>query len=213
MDNFVGRQFCTLSSKQKEIIFGTLLGDGRLECRSKQGTARLRIHHGAKQKELVFWKYYEFKNLSLRQPRLIKSWVNPREETDYYSYYFHTKTLSELGEFYRLFYRRKTKIFPKSTIIFLTPLALAVWYMDDGCYHNSSIILNTQNFTLNEQEQCKKILFKKFGVFSTIAKDRNKFRIIITRQSVNKFLKIVRRNVIPSLTYKIVPVTTSFIKK
>ncbi|MBU3964598.1 hypothetical protein KJ562_02685 [Patescibacteria group bacterium] len=50
MGNTVGRQFY-LSKQQKEIIFGCLLGDGRLESRSLDNTSRLRIHHGWKQRD------------------------------------------------------------------------------------------------------------------------------------------------------------------
>ena len=44
MANTVGRQFY-ISQFQREVIIGCLLGDGRLECRSKEGSARLRIHY------------------------------------------------------------------------------------------------------------------------------------------------------------------------
>ncbi len=209
----MGKQSCALSSRQKEIIFGTLLGDGRLECRSEQGTARLRVHHGVKQKELVFWKYHELERLVSQGPRKIKAWTNPKDGKSHYSWYFHTITLHELGEFHRMFYQEDVKILPKETDTLLTPLALSVWFMDDGCYHHPDIILNTQNFTLQEQGRIRKTLLGKFHLISGIAKDRDEFRIVISRKHTEKFLEIVRCNVIDALAYKIAPVTTSSARK
>ena len=57
MDNIVGRLQSTFPSHQLDVIIGSLLGDARLECRSKGIrvglTARFRVHHGEKQKEYV----------------------------------------------------------------------------------------------------------------------------------------------------------------
>lgn len=92
MGNTVGRQ-SFISQFQKEVIIGCLLGDGRLECQSKEGSARLRIHHGWKQKTLIFWKYRVLKNLVSTPPRKIVCWKNPKDNKDYYSWYFHTLTL------------------------------------------------------------------------------------------------------------------------
>jgi len=77
MGNIVGRQNF-ISDFQKQIIIGCLLGDGRLECRSKNRTARLRIHHGEKQKDYVFWKYDIFKNIVSSNPKKIV-WKDKRK--------------------------------------------------------------------------------------------------------------------------------------
>ena len=70
MGNIVGRQN-NISKLQKQIIVGCLLGDGRLECRSKNGSFRLRIHHGRKQKDYLFWKYRILKNIVSCGPKEI----------------------------------------------------------------------------------------------------------------------------------------------
>ena len=57
-----------LSAIQQEVLVGTLLGDGRLECRSKSGSARLRIHHAESQRDYLFWKFHVFQNLVTREP-------------------------------------------------------------------------------------------------------------------------------------------------
>lgn len=208
MDNIVGRQFF-ISKFQKELIIGSLLGDGRLECRSKQGSARLRIHQGWKQKDFVFWKYKKLQNLVLRPPRKIVCWKNPKNNENYHSWYFHTRTTLELGKFHKMFYKNGKKILPKNIFNLLTPICLAVWIMDDGCYSEKSIILNTQNFSLTENIRLQNTLQRKFNLKFGINKDRNKQRLRLSRDSFQKLQNIVKPYIIPSMKYKIVPVTTS----
>ena len=211
MGNIVGRQF-SISQFQKEIINGSLLGDGRLECRSKGGSARLRVHHGWKQKDFVFWKYNVLKNLVSCAPKKIVCWKNPKNNEDYYSWYFHTITLKELKEFYRMFYKDGRKILPTRTFDILTPVSLAVWVMDDGCNTGNSIILNTQNYSLEEHKKLKKIFLEKLKVLATINKDRDEFRLRFNNRNAKKIIEIINPYIIPLMRYKIVPVTTGSLK-
>ena len=59
MDNIVGRLKSLFPEDQLQLILGSLLGDARLECRSKsiraKHTARLRIHQSDRQKDYVFY--------------------------------------------------------------------------------------------------------------------------------------------------------------
>jgi len=207
MGNTVGRQFY-ISQFQREIINGCLLGDGRLECRSKTGSARLRIHQGWKQKDLVFWKYKLLKNLVLCAPRKIVCWKNPKNGEDYHSWYFHTKTTPEFGEFHEMFYRGRKKILPQNILDLLTPLSLTVWVMDDGCNTGDSLILNTQNYSLEEHLKLQKVFQENFGMIPTTNKDRDTFRLRFNRKDASKLIKIIATSIIPSMRYKIVPVET-----
>src|SRR3989344_6981143 len=100
MDNIVGRLRSAFPSHQLDVIIGSLLGDARLECRSKgiraSYTARFRVHHGEKQKNYVFWKYQILKNLVSREPQEIK-WRNEKRDLNEISWFFHTKTLKGFG--------------------------------------------------------------------------------------------------------------------
>lgn len=204
MDNTVGRQLC-ISQIQKELICGCLLGDGRLEARSKAQSARLRIHHGWKQKDLVFWKYKLLKNLVSCPPRKIKCWENPKNGEKYYSWYFHTKTIPELKDIYKLFYSNGKKILPRNTADLLTPISLSVWVMDDGCNSNGSIVLNTQNFSLSDHSRLKRIFQERFGILSTINKDRDEFRLRLNKDNADKLIRMISGNIIPSMKYKLSP--------
>jgi recombination protein RecA len=215
MGNIVGRQIY-ISSFQKEVINGTILGDGRIECRSKgirifPKTARLRIHQGESQKDYLYWKYQILDSVVSQQPKRIicgRNYQKDKKDKNYYSWYFYTVTTEFFGELYQQFYSNGCKIVPKNILDILTPLSLAVWYMDDGCFSQGTAILNTQNFSFDEQKILQKSLEEKFNLKATINKDRNKWRLRIKKQDFLRFRSLVKDYIIPSMKYKIVPVET-----
>ncbi len=201
MGNIVGRQNY-ISDFQKQIIIGCLLGDGRLECRSKNNTARLRIHHGYKQKRYLFWKYEIFKNIVNSGPKRIV-WKDKKRNMNNVSWYFHTLTTQELGDLYSLFYRRGKKILPENLYDLLTPLSLAIWTMDDGDNDKDSIRYNTQSFSYKEQKTLKELLKKKYQLESNLNKDRNNYRLRVKKSSKAKLIELIDSFIISSMKYKI----------
>lgn len=55
-----------ISSREKEIILGSVLGD--MHIAMLKTNARLEIAHSEKQKEYVLWKYNELKNWVATKP-------------------------------------------------------------------------------------------------------------------------------------------------
>ena len=206
MDNIVGRLQSLFPPHQFDVIIGSLLGDARLECRSiglrNPITARLRVHHGEKQKEYVFWKYEILKNLVTRIPQ--KSvWDNPKRNLHEVSWYFHTKSLREFGALHRYFYRDGVKILPDDILDMLTPRMIAIWFMDDGSNTVESFTLNTHGFSKLEQAVIIKFLYSKYGISASIVKDRAKYKISIGKNEYKKFRTIIEPYIIPSMIYKI----------
>ena len=207
MDNIVGRLKSLFPEDQLQLILGSLMGDARLECRSKsiraKHTARLRIHQSDKQKDYVFWKYEKLKDLVLKGPRFTKVWHDRKRKKDHFSWYFHTQSSDALGLIHKMFYQNKTKIVPNDLLEILNPFDLAIWYMDDGSNNGRNITLNTHNFSVTEQRSLQNFLLNKFGVVTTLVKDRSKYKIAIGHNEYDKFLNIVRPFVISSMNYKI----------
>ena len=58
------------------------------------------------------------------------------------------------------------KIVPESYIIYyyLSPLALAFWIMDDGCWQGSGLKIATNSFSLDDNIRLKVILSSKFNL-------------------------------------------------
>lgn len=207
-DNTVGRVNTASNDKlsviQQEILIGTLLGDGRLESRSKNGSARLRIHHAESQKDYLFWKYGIFRNLVVRKPWQV-TWQSKQTGNSYVAWFFHTKTLYELRSFHQLFYPTGKKIISLEMEKFLTPRALATWFMDDGCLSNKTIILNTQCFSIEQQHMLQQLLWKCVGVETTLNKDRLTYRLRMNQQNAEQFQSIIEPHVHRSMQYKLTP--------
>lgn len=207
MDDIVGRLRRIFSQNQIDLIVGSMLGDARLECRSSgvkyPVSARLRIHQSDKQKEYVFWKYSLLKNLVLKEPRKVKTWHDPKRQKDHFSWYFHTKTLSELGEIYHYFYKNNVKILPEDVFDSINQRVLAIWFMDDGSNTGSGLTISTHCFNLIDQERIKTFLKEKYEINATIVKDRSRFKIGIGKYETENFIEIVQPFIIPSMEYKI----------
>ncbi|MBI2035774.1 MAG: hypothetical protein HYT12_03810 [Candidatus Liptonbacteria bacterium] len=214
MDNTVGslRQFEVLD-REKEIILGTILGDGHL--RKLKTGARLEINHSAKQKDFVFWKYQELKRFVFQKPRCIKIF-DARFGKTYEQWRFSTHLHDLFTESHALFYRKGgKKVVPKSIIsLFTSPLSLAVWFMDDGGRRNDSygLFLNSLSFTKKENEILQKCLRNNFSLDSRLHWVQDGYRIYIPSKDAKRFCEVVYPFVIPSMTYKLSynPVTTSF---
>lgn len=183
------------------------MGDGRLECRSTSGTARFRVHHAESQREFLFWKYEKFQNMVHGTPWRTE-WLDKRNGRVYGSWFFHTRTSHVFEPFHRRFYQEGIKIIPKDIGRDLTPRALAVWVMDDGCRTRNEIILNTQSFTLDEQNLLLEELMKLYGIRGTINRDRRNYRLRFGRIAAAELSRLVEPFMIESLFAKIVPVST-----
>jgi len=206
MDNIVGRLQSAFPSHQLDVIIGSLLGDARLECRSKgiraSYTARFRVHHGDKQKKYVLWKYKILKDLVCKEPRKI-SWTNKKRNLKETSWYFHTRSLKNFGIIHEIFYKNGVKKFPIEILQVFSDRMLAVWYMDDGSNNNRNITLNTHSFSLENQKIIIGFLKSKYHLNPTIIKDRTQWKISIGSNDYNDFLSIIAPYIAPSMIYKI----------
>ncbi len=193
-----------ISTIQREVLIGTLLGDDRLESRSKNGSARLRVHHAESQRDFLFWKYQVFQNLVTRKPWKV-TWIGKQTGNQYSSWFFHTKTLYALREVHQLFYSVGKKNVPLNIGKLLTPRALAVWFMDDGCMTPSSAILNTQCFSKTEQEILRSWFRSYLGIETSFNKDRLNYRLRMNQKSARKLSDLIDPYVPECMQYKLAP--------
>jgi recombination protein RecA len=130
MGNTVG----SLSEVQHAIVVGSLLGDGSMRCKTN---ALLEIDHSLERRSYVDWKYRWLADL-VRTPPKARAGNGRR-----IAYRLVTLSAPALTSYFYLFYQAGRKRIP---YVELSPLALAVWFMDDGCKSRSSVYLNTQQF-------------------------------------------------------------------
>jgi recombination protein RecA len=125
-DRVITPQVRRLSNQQWQVILGGLMGDGNLSPSvAADGTcARFRMGHGSKQVAYVDWKASLLGNI--RQSRNVRP--NGAVHIDF-------TPLPELAELREVVYWGDgKKHLSWDYLKALTPLALAVWYMDDGSF-------------------------------------------------------------------------------
>lgn len=206
------RQTHKISSREKAIIIGTILGDAHLG-QTKHGV-RLEIGHSNHQKPYVFWKYRMLRSFVGAAPHLIK--INDaRYQQTYRQWRFKTRIHETFAQLHDIFYPQGKKIIPKFIDDLLdSPLSLAVWFMDDGGRRNDSygLFLNTLSFTKPDQERLRQCLKKNFSLETRLHWISDGYRLYIPSSQAIHFCDLVHRHMMPSMKYKLPynPVTTSF---
>lgn len=196
-----------LTPIQKEILVGTLLGDGHLETKNRGKTYRLKIEHTIKQKAYVDWLYNHFKEWVATPPRIRTRRINfQRKCGEYELYGFQTLSVGSLRFFAHQFYDGVTKVVPKQIGRWLTPRTLAVWYMDDGSIKSKvhrTVLLNTQGFSKRDLERLQRAFLEKWGVQASLREQKEGRQIYIGNESIERFISLIIPHVLPSMQYKI----------
>jgi ubiquinol-cytochrome c reductase cytochrome b subunit len=97
------------------------------------------------------------------------------------------------------------KIVPSIIGEFLTPLALAIWIMDDGSKVGSGLKLCTNSFTYTECMLLVTVLYENFTLKATVqsAGVPNQYHIYIFKESMPLLREIVLHYVHSSMKYKL----------
>jgi recombination protein RecA len=198
----MGHKF-KLTEVQRSIIVGKLLGDGHLSSQTKGKTYVLKIERSISQKAYVDWQYQNLINLVGAPPRIkLKSRYGKLSQ----NYKFDTLSYSSFRFFGQSFYQNGKKKIPLIIGKLLTPLALSVWFMDDGSIKSNShraLILNTQCFREADLKRLQEALIVNFGIETVLRKQKDGKQIYILSQSVEKFIEIISPNLLPSMKYKL----------
>jgi len=194
-----------MNQTQRDIVAGTLLGDGCLEFNGYRGT-RLQIKQKDGHKQYVMWLYKNLSDLCRTEPQ---------QRKDTKQWYFSTRALEELTELHTVFYsKEKRKKVPERIASLMTsPLSIAIWYMDDGTldYRPKSHYnyrLSTDSFTTTENELLVDMLKDNFGVNASIMNSRCRgkkyHRLYIGSKGRDSFLNLIQSHVIqPCFSRKI----------
>jgi LAGLIDADG DNA endonuclease family protein len=160
--------------------------------------ALLEINHSWHQQSYVDWKYSHLANLVRTPPR--KRHGNGGR----IAYRFVTRSDPMLTPFYRLFYEEGCKQVPD---VELTPVALAVWFMDDGCKSRNAVYLNTQQFDKESQLRLLRLLGDQWGISGTLNRDKCYYRLRLSVNGTERLREIVDPYLLPELRYKLPQVT------
>ena len=189
------------------IIFGSLLGDAFAEKRlTKQGGTRISFYQENVHLSYIIWLHNIFSirgytNARIPQARtrlgtkgVVRKIVR-----------FHTWTYTSFNWIHDLWYVNNVKKVPNCIADYLTPLALAIWIMDDGSKVSKGLKLCTNSFSYSDCVLLVKSLNDKFSLKASIfsAGAPNQYNIYIWKQSMPLLRNIVLPHIIPEMKYKI----------
>lgn len=186
---------------RKEVLFGTLLGDSSLQTYTGGNTWRACFLQADKNQLYLFHLYDVFKPWVKTPPKFHET------SEGYKRWYFNTTVQTVCNDLAPFFYKKNKKIVPNLTILneYLTPRAIAYWFMDDGSLKSNCLayILCTDSFSLLECKLLAQVFFDKFGIRTSFHKQRKNYRIYIPRSEYSKFRNLVKPYIIPSMFYKL----------
>jgi len=191
-----------LSPFQFEIIRGSVMGDGNLSqtIHKKSLGVRFRLGHGLKQEKYLKWKASLFENVP---------------STVYYTKNAVKFDLTPLPELYSLkkeVYRNKYKLFSADFIANITPLSLAIWYMDDGSLDirnslktKARIAIGVKRIHPTSRIYIKKMFKDRYDISVQIRKQGDLPVLYFNQENTNKFLNLIKYYIHPSMKYKLLP--------
>jgi hypothetical protein len=189
------------------VIIGSLLGDAYANKRSGEGV-RICYRQSIRHKEYLFWLYtffYDRGYTSNLQPRQYTRTIKNKEGQIYYGYEFNTFTFRSFSWIHGMFYNNGKKVIPPKIYEYLTPLALAVWIMDDGGWANYGIRIATNSFKFKEVELLQDVLNSKYNLETTIQSIyiKDQYSLYIKKQSVNNLRNIIGPYIHFSMLHKL----------
>lgn len=193
-----------LNAIQKEILFGITLGDAHFETQNQGISYRIKFEQSLKHEAYLNHLYLIFKDWVRTPPkqRIIK-YKNNRESINVR---FATVSDAVFTFYGKQFYKDKKKIVPKLIHRWLTPRALAYWYMDDGSMkskESKGVLLNTQGFAYKEILCLCEVLTKNFNLSCWPRKQKNKtYQIYISGRSYQVLRDTIYDFLIPEMRYK-----------
>lgn len=199
----------SLTNIERNIIVGSLLGDGSLAIYGRSKNAYYREHGSDSQREYRIWKAKQLSNLDFKFNDNCKYGKLSSPSHPIYT------------NLYNIFYKNGVKIINSNNIKLLDhPIGLACLYMDDGTlvinpskkrgkiYLSPHISIYTLNFTKSENELLIKHIKDTFGITFILKKrpDGNHYILQLNkRNELMKFIDIVKKYVleIPCMHYKV----------
>lgn len=203
-----------LTNRQKEIIIGSLMGDA-----GKMSSSSVKMKQSVKQKEYLLWKFTELHEHASLNSLKEEQYLDKRYNKVNHQIRFYTNANTDIETILSMFYKSGHKTITPEILNLLTPLGIAVWFMDDGTTDwkerqilqgnksNPSSLLCTDSFSLPELEIMCEWFEVTHGIIA-IPKIRQNpqstvYRIFFNTVEHIKLLALISPYIIPSMKYKV----------
>ena len=196
-----------VGTELRSAIVGMVAGDAGLRKQKGCRSVSLRITHAERQGEYLAHKRDILQNL-------FKEWeipIRPINNSGYPGVRLETRNHPKLRAIYKWFYSDGERRFSRRILNYLTPIGIALWYMDDGSLsykkragkvHGREIHLNTY-CSLEEAKVIQAYFKEVWDVSWTIVPNKGLFRLRMGASEAKKFFSIIEPHMIPTMRYKI----------
>jgi recombination protein RecA len=196
-----------LSGFQWEVVLGGLMGDGALSPSRSGHGARFRFGHGEKQEAYADWKASLFPNIK-----------RSRSTNGKRAVFYDFQPLPELAELRQAVYIGGKKVLSHDYLKRLTPLSLAIWYMDDGGFTlrakgaqertkdgsgRSEICIEAMD--AGTRVRLHEYLRDEWGLEPTLCTRAGKAFLVFGKDATAKLHELVAPYIHPSMDYKLLP--------
>ena len=208
-----------LTDVQVEFLLGKLLGDGSIYLGSGSLNHRLGFAHCIKQKEYAEYCHSFIKEwcpsgvvyrTQKRDPKVYKTDTLEK-------YVVESISHPEFSRIHRYIYEHGRKVINNDILSNISPLALAIWYQDDGSLevdHRTGKVngakLHVNQFPLPSVELIVSWLKTRYNINATVNRSQlgkdgiPQYCLRISKSSLLDFCNIIRPYVAPCMNYKIV---------
>jgi len=188
-----------LSQVQKEVLYGSILGDDCLYRFKTSNYASLIVYHSSAQ------KYYAQLKFDIWKSFILKNKLTKRKRINGTRYSFCTGGHPEFELIRKLSYVNKTKVVDIRLLNKLTPISLAFWFQDDGSRcKNKGLALHTNSFQLNEVKLICSWMWDKLKIVCKPQKRAdNQWVVFFSNKTSEKFAQIILPWTMPKMRYKL----------
>ena len=142
----VYKESLMLEPIQKDLVIGSLLGDGNIRFVARNREATFVVDHSVVQRDYVQWKYQLLRTWVLTEPKTVSRTYHKNRERQLTSFRFSTMSHPELTFWYNVFYRDGIKIIPANIseiLVYRFLLRCGLWMMETKTIRQCSWILNS----------------------------------------------------------------------
>ena len=204
-----------LSDICKSILLGSILGDGSLKIHKGYKNARFKMRHSIIQKEYFDWKVNSLTEISTPKSVRIQSadGFSPNNKVIYQS-----SACLPLTQLHSATYNQNKLRIRRRWLNHMTPLSLAIWWLDDGSIISDGKkgVICTDGFDENSVKLLARYLEKVWNVHArarpvsqlrrkTGAERATYYRLWLGSKQLKVFLRIILSHIpVPSMLSKVI---------
>ena len=204
-----------LSDDCKSIVLGSILGDGKLKINKGNKNARLSIRHSEVQREYYEWKVSKL--LEIAAPKSTQEQEQEQKPTGNSKkrkLLYQSRSLETLTMIYNLTYKENKLVIKRRWLNHLTPLALAIWWMEEGrlISKKKKGVICTDGLKPEEVKKIERYLWVKWGVKTKMREKTKEYKGEIKRyprlwiestEELKKWVKIIEDHIPERMKNKI----------